>query len=192
MANILLSAFLLAPLASAALNKPTLFKNGLPFADYGDGLERTSTIYRAVGAPDMCVDHALSSHDCEEKDVEAREVTYGDCETPWILCRCANANLSMDELTLKFGLVPPGIRSYVGGLLAVFDPAASAGTSGDFIVFRSNCSTPVFIHESAHSLDQGTNGSDEWRDAIAKSDCVPDDYANTNEAEDFAQVRSLL
>lgn len=136
----------------------------------------------------MCVEHALSDNGCEEKDVEAREVTYGDCETPWIICRCANANLSMDDLMLKFGFVPPGIRSYVGGMLAVFDPSASAGTSGDFIVFRSNCSTPVFIHESAHSLDQGTNGSDEWRDAIAKSDCVPDDYANTNEAEDFAQV----
>jgi len=46
----------------------------------------------------------------------------------------------------------------------------------------------VFFHESGHSLDQGTSPGDAWTAALAASSCVPDDYANSSPAEDFAQM----
>ncbi len=46
----------------------------------------------------------------------------------------------------------------------------------------------VFIHESAHSMDRGKSASNEWRQAVARDSCVPDSYANSNFADNFAQV----
>lgn len=186
-----LAAAILALAACAyaqQLGRPTLFNNGLPFDDYATGLAQVSTTYRAVGAPDKCVDEAMGNNGCDEADVEAREVTYGDCDTPWILCRCKQSNMTMDDIMMKFGYVPPGIRSYVGGLIAIPAPAASAYIAGGFIVFSSDCVIPVFIHESSHATDQGVSSSQDWIQAVADSGCVPDAYANTNYVEDFAQV----
>jgi len=46
----------------------------------------------------------------------------------------------------------------------------------------------LFIHESAHSCDQGNSGSKEWHDAVARDSCVSNAYSNTNYVEDLAQV----
>ncbi|KZW03035.1 hypothetical protein EXIGLDRAFT_728571 [Exidia glandulosa HHB12029] len=179
---------LVAAVTAQALDKPTLYSDGLPMSDYADGLQQVSATFRAVGPPDKCVEEAMGNNACDEGDVEAREVTYGDCEQPWILCRCSNANMSMDDIMTKFSYVPPGIRSYVGGLIALQAPAASAYIAGNFIVFNSDCVIPVFIHESSHALDSGVSGSSEWKNAVNTSACVPDYYANSNLIEDFAQV----
>jgi hypothetical protein len=37
-------------------------------------------------------------------------------------------------------------------------------------------------------MDRGKSGSSEWRDAVARDACVPDTYANSNYADNFAQV----
>jgi len=180
---------LLSSARGQRLDKTPLFDNGLPLSDYPDGLTFSGAKYTPVGVPDKCVQEAAGLNGCTVDNIEARQVTYGDCQdTPWILCRCPNATMSMNDLTVRFGYVPPGIRSYVGGLLASNNPTASAGSSGDFIVFNGECVVPVFIHESGHSLDQGTSQSPGWAEAIANSTCVPDTYAQTNVAEDFAQV----
>jgi len=57
--------------------------------------------------------------------------------------------------------------------------------------FNGDCVSQVFNHEAAHSLDQGTNGGAAWQTAVAQSSCVPDDYANSSYAEDFAQVEVM-
>jgi len=111
-------------------------------------------------------------------------------------------------LGLSFSTVPAGIRSYVGGALAVAASGPSAGSSGDFIsthvsvssfylsshhlvAFDGDCLRTVFLHEAAHSLDQGLSGSTVWHNAVANSTCVPDDYANSSYAEDFAQMEDM-
>lgn len=91
-------------------------------------------------------------------------------------------------MATRFAQVPPGVRSYVGSALAVAADSCSAGSAGDFIVFNGDCSQSVFDHESGHSLDQSTSPSSEWSAALNDSSCVPDDYANSSPAEDFAQV----
>jgi len=59
------------------------------------------------------------------------------------------------------------------------------------IAFNGDCSRTVFLHEAAHSLDKGTSASKVWHSAVANSTCVPDDYANSSYAEDFAQMEVM-
>ncbi|KZV87633.1 hypothetical protein EXIGLDRAFT_839806 [Exidia glandulosa HHB12029] len=180
-----------SPLALAALGKDTLFKNGLtdPLADYYDSIPKPPSSRVDMPAPDMCIQHAEGK--CDASAVEAVSVKYDDCDVPWTLCRCNDANMSMDTIVDRFGQLPPGIRSYVGSLIAVHADGPSAGSSGDFITFNGDCNTSVFLHEASHSLDQGTSPSQGWTDALGASSCVPDDYANSSPAEDFAQVDVL-
>lgn len=184
----LATAAVFPTVAFAGLGKDTLFKNGLddPLADYYRNIPKPPSSRVDMPAPDMCIQHA-DGH-CDASAIEAVSVTFEDCDVPWTVCRCNDAQMDMDTIVDRFGSVPPGIRSYVGSLLAVNAPSCSAGSGGDFIVFNGDCGVSVFVHEASHSLDQGTSPSQPWSDALAASSCVPDDYANTSPAEDFAQV----
>jgi len=129
---------------------------------------------------------------CNINTIQARSVTYGDCSTPWVLCRCDNANMNIDDVMYRFGEIPVGLRSYVGSALAVYGASCSSGSGGDFIVFSGNCPESVFLHEASHSLDKGSSSTSGWSNAVAQSSCVPDPYSNTNLVEDFAQVNVLV
>jgi len=168
--------------------EPSLFANGLhdPLIAL-DNLTIPPFTTNAVSVPGLCAQHA-SDAGCDASSVQAFQVTYSDCSEPWTLCRCSNAEMSVNDIATRFGQVPPGVRSYVGSALAVEASACSAGSGGDFIVFNGDCSQSVFDHESGHSLDQGTSPSQTWSNALQSSTCVPDDYADTSVAEDFAQV----
>ncbi|VDC04278.1 unnamed protein product [Peniophora sp. CBMAI 1063] len=173
--------------ALADLGKSTLFPDGLHDPLSGlDNLPVPTFTTASVDVPDICTSHASDSG-CDTT-VEAYQVTIGDCAEPWTLCRCADAQMDINAMATRFAQVPPGVRSYVGSALAVAADSCSAGSSGDFIVFNGDCSQSVFDHESGHSLDQNTSPSDTWTNALAASSCVPDDYANSSPAEDFAQV----
>ncbi|KAH7103758.1 hypothetical protein BKA62DRAFT_50392 [Auriculariales sp. MPI-PUGE-AT-0066] len=174
------------------IDKPTLWNDGLPLSDYPKGLQSVAAKWEPVGAPDKCVDKANEMQGCPLDTLEARRVTYADCETPWILCRCANATMSMDTITERFGWVPVGVRSYVGGLIVSPEPVASASASGDFLNFNGECVVPVFIHESGHTLDQGSSSNMDWIHGIENSTCVADYYSQSNAVENFAQVRQLM
>jgi len=189
---IILVSSAVAGLVSADLGKTPLFPNGLHDPLSGlDHLNIPTNTWASVAAPSLCVQHAKDAG-CNTATVEARSITYGDCSTPWTLCRCDNANMNMDDLMNRFGQIPVGLRSYVGSALAINAASCSSGTSGDFIVVQGDCAVSVFIHESSHSLDQGASSTPGWANAVAASSCVPDPYSNTNYQEDFAQVDVLF
>ncbi|KAI0317017.1 hypothetical protein OF83DRAFT_1059383 [Amylostereum chailletii] len=175
----------------ADLGKTSLFPNGLHDPLSGlDNLRVPASSVVSVTPPDLCVQHA-QDNSCDTSSLQAFTVTYDDCTEPWTICRCSDAQMDQTTLINRFGQIPPGVRSYVGSALAVQAGSCSAGSGGDFIVFSGDCSESVFDHESGHSLDQNTSPSQTWADALAGSTCVPDDYADTSTAEDFAQVNVL-
>lgn len=55
---------------------------------------------------------------------------------------------STDDIVYRFGQISVGLRSYVGGMLATNAGSCSAGSGGDFIVFRGDCPESVFVHEA--------------------------------------------
>lgn len=58
------------------------------------------------------------------------------------------AACSTDDIVYRFGQISVGLRSYVGSILATNAGSCSAGSGGDFIVFKGNCPESVFVHEA--------------------------------------------
>lgn len=89
--------------------------------------------------------------------------------------------------------VPIYLRSTVLSYAAVpavpFD-SASAYTEASHIQLFGPCDTDVFVHESTHSFDGTYNGLSSqpaYLEALYTDTCVPDEYAQTNNVECFAQ-----
>ncbi len=115
---------------------------------------------------------------------------YGSYNQSIVLCMCPNAVMNSSYMSNTMGKVPYAVRLNDKGMnSATTGTCGGAGSSGDVIVFCDpDMAVTVFIHESSHSFDKGKSASQQWASAVANDTCVPDPYANTNYAEDFAQV----
>ncbi|KAH8886627.1 hypothetical protein GQ53DRAFT_844854 [Thozetella sp. PMI_491] len=136
--------------------------------------------------PEFCYDAA----NCDIADLEVYNVTYSDCAgyDPWTVCRCSDAQLSTTSMLDKFGQIPPGVRSYVVHMITVSATQCSGGSNNDRFQISGNCTDREYMHESMHSVDQGFHDSITFSTAYNADTCVPDNYALSNWAEDFAQV----
>lgn len=186
-------ALVAAPaLVVADMGRPVLFSNGLhdPLVAFDTIKSSGVSSTRDSSVPQQCKDFGqYDGSTCDINNFETREVFYEDCDQSWILCRCPDAQMSMDQLQERLGQVPVGIRSYVGVAIATAQDSCSAVTiNGQWIRFQGDCPVSVFLHESGHAIDDNFSAGQPWVDAINNDTCVPDGYANTNPVEDFAQV----
>ncbi|KAH7091883.1 hypothetical protein BKA62DRAFT_723558 [Auriculariales sp. MPI-PUGE-AT-0066] len=182
-------------LVTLPLSFQTLFlqrRTRLPCSTGSASRSTTSSRKNGIPVPQVCKDFAKGSS-CDVKKMTARRVKYSDCEDPWVLCRCEDANMSMDTLERRWAQVPAGIRSYTGAVLATKQNGCSAvNYNRRFIRFHGDCGTTVFLHEAGHSLDAGFSGEKRWSDAVDKSSCVPDSYANASPAENWTQNNVIV
>ncbi|KAJ7044828.1 hypothetical protein C8F04DRAFT_597764 [Mycena alexandri] len=143
--------------------------------------------------PDNCAKYTGAAKECPTT-MSAVDVTYDDCGSPWTICRCASANITLDASVDFLAHVPVGLRRYVGTVMVMPDTSAHAYTLNSDIHFFGICSQRTWIHESTHAADGalgitrgGINGTP-WAQAVGNDTCVPDTYAATNLVEDLAQM----
>ncbi|EPS39967.1 hypothetical protein H072_6417 [Dactylellina haptotyla CBS 200.50] len=147
--------------------------------------------------PQGCKDRFLASG-YSAKDAQVFNVKYLDCDRAWTFCRHNKAELSIDDMAMYFGKMPVHMRSLVRHPIALPQPegcSAQAFTDiGDIVMYGPCNASSVWVHETGHQLDSRLNSATrfsatpEWTDALGYDSCVPDNYANTNVLEDFAQV----
>ncbi|KAF8310836.1 hypothetical protein DL93DRAFT_2061751 [Clavulina sp. PMI_390] len=189
-----IAAAALATTVSADLGKSVLFPNGLHDPLSGlDNLYVPGGYYSGISTPSACTS-AAAGLSCDASTIQAVSVTYNDCAQPWTVCRCSNANLDMNTLLVRWGQVPTGLRSYVSTIIHSYTATGAewAYSSGGLTAIAGDCPVSVFLHESAHHLDQGTSTGTAFTNAISSSSCVPDAYADTSAVEDFAQVNVVF
>jgi len=157
-------------------------------------LPRASTKYTALDAiPDFCLSTTVGPNAECKATMTATSVTFDDCGDPFTICRCSDAQMSMDEAVDRFARVPTGLRRYIGNMFIMGDNQTHAYTltNGDIHMFN-DCQMETWLHESTHAFDfasgQGISRSQGWTNALQSDSCVPDTYAQTNPTEDFAQV----
>ena len=146
--------------------------------------------------PQWCYDTARAQRgngntnpNCAIANLEVYSIAYNDCPTrPWILCRCSDSQVSRQQYATDFGRIPPGIRSRVVHTLSIAESGPSAGSSNDRVLFRGSVGPAVYVHEAMHSADQGFSASSTFANAYNQDSCVPDDYAKSSNAEDYAQL----
>jgi len=156
--------------------------------------------------PQNCFDkarEAINDSDarpkCELRDLEIYDVTYEDCPSgrePWIICRCSNSELSLQDTVDGMGTLPPGARSNVLHVVTMNGFGGGGGYSdGNSIFAGGHPQKTWFSHEGMHCNDRDgfafSNG-DVFKNAIAADSCVPDGYAKNNPTEDFAQIGTYL
>jgi hypothetical protein len=115
------------------------------------------------------------------------------------MCRCTNAQVSIDQLATDFGKIPVKARQWVNYVSAWSDSSCSAASGNNRIDIYGDCnnSASVYFHETAHSLDSwatGTNGAQawslgqDWQNRVSWDSCVSDYYAKASYPESWAQV----
>ncbi|OAX78973.1 hypothetical protein ACJ72_06714 [Emergomyces africanus] len=186
------------------LDKPktVLFRRGLGELNsdpvLGAGPAKVVRWKKSDGYPEFCWNEARakrSSTDnrvrCEPDRLTVYNITYPDCgEDPWALCRCSDAQESVEEMVTRFGRVPPGLRSSVRHLIA-FEHPSSAGITivpWNMIMIFGNSSDSVYFHESSHCRDQGFHNSRAFKRAKELDSCWPTQYSKTSDAELFAEL----
>ncbi|CAF1609540.1 unnamed protein product [Adineta ricciae] len=186
--NSLFSVFIIFTLVNLSiqnLGKPALL-SGLGNLDFSF-LRAPTRPASHGGDRNLCNCHGGSPQD-------VLTVAYhGSINHNIVLCMCQNAVTGASNMIDTMGKVPAPIRRYNKAMVSSSAGACGgAGSSGDVSYYcSSNMHVSVFIHESAHSMDRGKSASGEWRDAVARDSCVPDAYANSNYADNFAQVTVL-
>ncbi|KAF5365290.1 hypothetical protein D9758_005478 [Tetrapyrgos nigripes] len=126
----------------------------------------------------------------------AYSVFFDDCGAAFIVCRCDNANMSLDMIRDRLSRVPVGLRQYLASVVVLPGDEARAYTlrSGDVHIF-GDAGVNIWVHESMHAYDftildphHPLSDYSVWKRAIQADSCVPDDYSATNAVEDFAQM----
>jgi len=93
----------------------------------------------------------------------------------------------------RFGTVPPGVRSNVHQVIMMNGYGGGGGYAVGWSIFGGgDTSETFFSHEAMHNNDPGFSDGPNFSAAIAADTCVPDNYSNNNNVEDFAQVATYL
>lgn len=131
---------------------------------------------------------------CQLRDLEVYDVFYEGCDAdPWVMCRCVNAEHSLQEMVDGMGTVPHGVRSMVAHVVNMNGfGGGGGGSSNDRIYYGGRPEETFFSHESMHSNDKGFSISEDYQKAYDADTCVPDDYSNASPAENFAQLGTWL
>ncbi|KAJ7584061.1 hypothetical protein C8J56DRAFT_952527 [Mycena floridula] len=180
--------------AFAALTQ-TAQESGLKF-DFPQLVTPGLEYQNLLAVPTACASYTGAGKECPGT-MDAINITFEDCGSPWTVCRCSTADISGEETIDFLGRVPIGLRRYMGTVMVM--PGGTAGahaytfpTSGE-VHFFGNCSQRTWIHEATHAAD-GSLGitadsvGGAWAQALAKDTCVPDTYAQSNAVEDLAQM----
>ncbi|KAK0451134.1 uncharacterized protein EV420DRAFT_1703946 [Desarmillaria tabescens] len=153
-----------------------------------------STTVSLTSIPSACTQYTGSGKECAAS-MDAVNITFADCGSPYTVCRCSNANITLDDATNALARVPVDLRRHVGTVMVMPGSSAHAYTymnSGE-IHFFGVCSQRTWIHESTHAASgalgiNAASGNGSWEEAVSKDTCVPDNYAKTDLAEDLAQM----
>lgn len=186
--------------ALARLDKPLISP---PIPSLDDGLfknlkptQSTHDQWEWGWIPDRCRDEA-NAHNLSPYDIEVFNVHYTDCSDAWIMCRHHKAEVSQDQMIDVFGRLPVHMRSWVR--LSIALPGARSAYTwsdlGDNVYFGDIQSYPtLWVHEIGHTMDhnvvtkgQDFSASQRWTDNYNMDSAISDGYAQTNQAENFAQ-----
>jgi len=167
-------------------SKQVLYPNGLSSGFNLDEYIHPQTFYYSGADSSLCNTGA-----CDNARVTAYFVSYPDNPTSFKICICdSNPVMDLGFMGFTFSKVPLPVRKLVKALTAAsFGKGGGAGSNADAITFYDrNMRTEVFLHEAAHSFDGGRKSpTSEWAKVIDLDWCVPDDYAKSSYAEDYAQ-----
>ncbi|KAK4217764.1 hypothetical protein QBC37DRAFT_479401 [Rhypophila decipiens] len=163
-------------------------------------LTTASSVMWATGYIPMYCKYEAGAQGVSPYDIQVFNITYSDCSTPWVFCRHKDSPTSQTDMINQFGRLPVKMRNYVRHVISIPTGGGAHAWSGvGDIMIRGAVTTAqaltVWIHEIAHCIDNhnGPGGTSDfsatstWLTAFNADTAVPDGYATTSQAENFAQ-----
>lgn len=147
--NVSLKSFLTILLLTQSFTNAALHQTpqvpGLKFSL--DGVPTpNNTMERLAAVPSICAKYTGRGKECAATMV-ATNVTFQDCGSPFTVCRCSNANITLDEAVHSLANVPIGLRRHAATIMVMPDKSAHAYTLGTDIHFFGVCSQRSWLHE---------------------------------------------
>lgn len=157
-----------------------------------------------VASNSTCAEYHGPGNECTA-DMETVDVLYEDCGSTFTICRCSDANMTMDTAVDRLGRVPIGLRRFVGDVMilgGVTHAYTNLSTGG--LHFFGEAAMDTWVHEvcphvvgcsrfahdeqATHAFDYAVpnspkSGSVNWLNALSQDSCATDDYALTNRVE---------
>ena len=174
--------------------KPVLFPDGLKYLN-PPNLVSSQVAPKSVRmlpseVPAACYSAAVSpekrnstTQTCAVSDLEVLEVTYPDCEEPWIMCRCSNANISRSDMVRQFGGLSPNLRGAVKNVIMFKAEDAPSGRAyarnRDVIFFGDIMDWTIltFVVSSVYNLFGEFSKTPEYQRAVHEDTCAADYFA---------------
>ncbi|KAL5332412.1 hypothetical protein BJX70DRAFT_407634 [Aspergillus crustosus] len=149
--------------------------------------------WEAGSIPKDCKDLG-EGEDLSAADFEVYDVTYDDCSDPWLICRHKDAEPAIADVADTFGRLPVKIRDWVRQVLVIPGGNSAFAINGNVaFIGTTGTNIDVVIHEAAHGLDglrafgENISTGQGFLDAYGADTHVPDDYAQSSQAENVAQ-----
>jgi hypothetical protein len=87
-------------------------------------------------------------------DVEVFNVTYTDCDLPWVMCRHKDSPGDNDMMAQTFGQLPVRMRSYLRHMISIPGQRSAFSTGQNTVLVDTAIdSITIYGHEVGHSLD---------------------------------------
>ncbi|KAJ7107061.1 hypothetical protein C8R44DRAFT_637974 [Mycena epipterygia] len=157
-----------------------------------------STLTPVSVLPTACAAYQGPGNDSEcASGMAATAVTFEDCGSTFSVCRCPDANMTLETAVDRLARVPVGLRRFVGTVFVLGgETRAYTNLTTADIHFFGDCAMDTWIHEATHAFDYSVptfphSNSVGWEKATLQDTCVPDNYSLTNQVEDFAQMGVL-
>ncbi|KAK0200613.1 hypothetical protein DFS33DRAFT_1387829 [Desarmillaria ectypa] len=195
---LLLSFVIRFAFASSAVHQRdlnlTAQESGLRF-DIPNLIRPQSTTVSRPSIPSPCVRYTGSGKECTAS-MDAVNVTFADCDSPYTICHCSDANITLDDTIDALARIPQRARVYVhkqwGDTLLWSVQPTNLDTRGALL--DPVCGATLIRNEQSTHAASGALGikaSGSWEEAVSNDTCVPDTYARSNLAEDLAQMSVL-
>ncbi|KAK6500860.1 hypothetical protein TWF506_003621 [Arthrobotrys conoides] len=169
-----------------------------PIQDASVWVPHTVVQWPAGSLPSSCAVQ-MASRGCQPNQVQVYNVTYEDCDRPWVFCRCESAPVHIGRSADIFGRMPVHMRSMVRHPMIVPNPdgacCCAAPDDGDLMV-AGDCPIPTYAHEVGHLIDnradvfgQDYSSKPAFVNALATDTCSISNYGNTaGRHEEFAEM----
>ncbi|KAL4806922.1 hypothetical protein BDV18DRAFT_121550 [Aspergillus unguis] len=161
--------------------------NNLPTVD------RSISAWEAGSIPQDCKDIG-EGEGHSASDFEVYSVQYNDCGDPWLFCRHKDVEVSIDTAAETFSKIPVSARDWVRQILLLPGANSAFAINGNVaFIGTTGQNIDVMLHETAHGLDgfaafgESFSSSDGFLAAYDADTHVPDNYAQSSQAENVAQ-----
>ncbi|KAK6535478.1 hypothetical protein TWF694_001934 [Orbilia ellipsospora] len=160
--------------------------------------QNTVVQWPAGSLPNSCAVQ-MAARGCAASHVQVYNVTYSDCDRPWVFCRCDYAPVPIGRTADVFGRLPVHMRSMVRHPMIVPNPdgqcCCASPDNGDLMV-AGDCQIPTFAHEIGHLIDnrgdvygEDFSSKPDFENALAADTCSISNYGNVNgRHEEFAEM----